>query len=441
MNTSGRQLTHARLARLLGESFWGLADQSIISLTSFFTMVLLARVLTPRDFGAFVLVYGALLFFNALQSGLFTQPHNVLGVTKSASDYVRYTSTTLASQFAFSALLALVAVGASLIARAVGWDFARQLLAMAPAVLAWQTQEYLRRVFYTEGRVRQAFLNDLISYGGQIAAIALIWRAGWLSGSLALLVLAATSTLAAIVALWQLRERLVGSLDGDVVSGNWQFGKWLFGANLVQSGRIQLHLMLIGALVGATAAGLYKAAQNLVAPTHIMMNAYRSIAMPRAAAIHASDGFEAMHRFLMRAALLGLLPIAFYLLLVSLAAEWLLHALYSGQYDGYAWLIWLFSVVYLLAFGGQVLTVVLSAMQVTRAVMIAEVVTLSAAVSIGAPLIWLFEVTGALIADVAIGITLMGTLWYGLQKLQVSPEETPVPLINLVPSEARVHGD
>jgi O-antigen/teichoic acid export membrane protein len=127
--------------------------------------------------------------------------------------------------------------------------------------------------------------------------------------------------------------------------------------------------------------------------------------------------------------------------LVSLVAEWLLHALYAGQYDGYAWLVWLFSAVYLLAFAGQVLTVVLSAMRVTRAVMIAEVVTLAAAVAVGAPLIWLFGLGGALVADVVIGATLMGMLLFYLQKLQAKPETPHAPMVNLIPSEARGHGD
>lgn len=441
MSMFGGQITRARLVNILGASFWGLADQAIVSLTSFFTMVLLARALTPSDFGAFVLIYGALLFFNALQSGLFTQPHNVLGATQPASDYARYTTTTLISQLAFSGLLAMFAVGAALVAFSAGWETARLLLALAPAILAWQTQEYLRRVFYTEGRVRQAFLNDLIGYGGQMAGIALVWQIGWLSGPLALLVLATSSAVAALVALWQLRERLQGFVDRAFIRDNWQFGKWLFGANLIQSGRIQLHVVLIGGLISVTSAGLYRAAQNLVAPTHIMMNAYRSIAMPRAAAIQARDGQAAMQRYLMRAAALGLLPIACYLLAVSLAAEWLLHALYSGQYDGYTWLVWVFSVVYLLAYAGQVLTVVLSAMRVTQAVMAAEVVTLAAGVAFGAPLIWLFGIRGAMVADVVIGVTLAAMLLFRPQRLQVTSLLPPAPAVKLVPSEARVHGD
>ncbi|MEZ4569738.1 MAG: lipopolysaccharide biosynthesis protein [Thermomicrobiales bacterium] len=429
-----------RLLSLIGSSFWGLADQAIVSLTSFLTMILLARVLTPDDFGAFVLIYGALLLFNALQSGLFTQPHNVLGSSLTGAEYVRYTTTTLITQLAFSLLLGILAVGAFIAAVELGWTAAPLLIATAPAIIAWQIQEYLRRVYYTEGRVREAFLNDMISYGGQIIGIAGIWLAGALTGPLAIYVLAATSALAALVALWHLQDRLDLGFDRTVVEENWRFGKWLFGANLVQSGRIQLHLMLIGGLVSVTAAGLYRATQNLVAPTHIMMNAIKSIAMPRAAAIHTRDGLPAMRRYLIRICVLGLIPILLYLVAVSLVARPLLHRLYAGQYDGYAWLVWLFSAVYLLAYGGQVLTVVLSAMRITRAVRYGEVVTLVMAISAGVPLIWIFGIGGALVTDIIVGCTLMGALAHQLIHRPQSTD-TPAPMVDLTPLEVPAHGD
>lgn len=429
-----------RLVSMLGSSFWGLADQSIVSLTSFLTMILLARELTPDEFGGFVIIYGALLLFNALQSGLFTQPHNVLGASRWNNDYVRYTSTTLYTQLIFSLGLAGLAVAAFFAGSSFGWSVAPLLLAMAPAIVAWQVQEYLRRIYYTEGRIRAAFLNDLLSYGGQIIAIGAVWYAGALTGPTAIFVLALTSALAAIVALWHLQDRLTPSFDMSVVRDNWFFGKWLFGANLVQSGRMQLHLMLIGGLVSVTAAGLYRATQNLVAPTHIMMNAVRSIAMPRAAAIHSEDGAAAMHRYLIRIGALGLAPILIYFVAVSIAAEPLLHLVYSGQYDGYAWLVWVFCVVYLLAYAGQVLTVVLSAMRVTRAVLYAEVVTIVTAVSAGVPLIWLFGIGGAILADVIVGATLMGALLHQLTKRE-QRSGLLAPMIDLIPAEVSSHGD
>lgn len=440
MTGTWRTLLQGRFARVLGQSVWGLGDQALVSLTSFLMLVLLARVLSRDEFGAFVIINGALLFFNALQSGLFTQPHNVLGASLSGADYVRYTSTTLLAQLAFSFLLALLAVAGYLVSGWFDWP-ALLILAMAPATVAWQIQEFLRRVYYTEDRVRDAFLNDLISYGGQIVVTLLIWRVGLLTGPVAIYILAATSALAACVALWQLRDRLAPVFDLELVRDNWRFGKWLFGANLVQSGRIQLHLVLIGDLISAAAVGIYRAVQNLVGPTHIMMNAMRSIAMPRAAAIHASDGLPAMYRYLTRVAILGLIPIVLFLAVVTVMAERLLHLLYAGQYDGYAWLVWLFSIVYLLTYGCQVLTVVLSAMRVTRAVLVAEIVTVAAGLTVGLPVIWFFGIGGALVTDIIASAILMGALLYKLTYREREPAPIAAPMIEFIPAEVHVRGN
>ena len=435
-----KQTLVGRLNHLFSQSVWGLGDQALVSLTSFLMMVLLARALTPDDFGAFVLIYGALLLANALQSGLFTQPHNVLGSSLSADAYVRYTSTTMVSQSAFTAALVGVVLTGSLVAYILGWAAAVLLLALAPAVIGWQIQEFFRRVFYTENRVREAFLNDCISYGGQILGIVLVWQLGALSGQIALCILAATSALAAIIAAIQLRSRLRLTFDRAVARDNWNFGKWLFGANLVQSGRIQLHLIMIGSLISVTSAGLYRAVQNLVAPTHIMMNAIRSIAMPQAAAIYAREGLPAMRRYYLRVGILGLIPIVLYLVAVSVGASWILHLLYDGQYDGYAWLVWIFSIVYALAYFGQLLTIVLSAMRITRAVMIAELATLAAAVLAGIPLIWTLGIGGALLTDVIVGITLAGALSHQLIYRERAGA-APRPPVRVKPAEVQAHGN
>ena len=72
------------MLRLLGKAPWAVADQLLISATNFATMVLLARGLSQEDFGSFTLLYLVLLFANNLQSGLITQPHNILGVSATA---------------------------------------------------------------------------------------------------------------------------------------------------------------------------------------------------------------------------------------------------------------------------------------------------------------------------------------------------------------------
>src|SRR3972149_3483811 len=156
---------------LLQTSLWGLGDQALISVANFLTMVLLARGLSPTGLGSFVIVYTGLLFAATLQSAMITRPHNVLGAALEGDEYARHTTATAASQVAFATAAASVALVAATAVYLMRWGFSPLLLALAPALAAWQMQEFSRQVMYTRRRVAQALANDLISYGGPIAVL------------------------------------------------------------------------------------------------------------------------------------------------------------------------------------------------------------------------------------------------------------------------------
>src|SRR5437588_1846559 len=84
--------------RQLARNVWALADQVLISGTNFVTTVLVARSLSDREFGAFSVIYGVLLFCNIIQSTLITQAHNVLAATLGGHDYRCYTGSTAVQQ-------------------------------------------------------------------------------------------------------------------------------------------------------------------------------------------------------------------------------------------------------------------------------------------------------------------------------------------------------
>src|SRR5438105_13187058 len=89
-----------------GRSYWGLADQLLISFTNFVTMILVAKGLHDKAaFGTFTLVYSALLFANILQFALVTQPHNVIGAARQGEDYCLYTTATAFVQILLALLL------------------------------------------------------------------------------------------------------------------------------------------------------------------------------------------------------------------------------------------------------------------------------------------------------------------------------------------------
>ena len=107
--------------------------------------------LSQEAFGSFTLIYSVLLFANSLQSGLITQPHNILGVTRHGGDYTCYTTSTAVSQLFFGAVAALAVLAAWAVARCAAWSVAPLLLTLAPSIVSWQLQEFVDRLLATAG--------------------------------------------------------------------------------------------------------------------------------------------------------------------------------------------------------------------------------------------------------------------------------------------------
>src|SRR5687768_2597680 len=130
----------------LGRNVYALADQVLISGANFLTMVLTARALGVEGFGDFTLIFSALLLANIFQSTLITQPHNVLASSMKGLDYRRYTSSALLGQLSLSMFLSVLAVIMFAVSWSLGWRVTPILGVMPLAILAWQGQEFVRRV-------------------------------------------------------------------------------------------------------------------------------------------------------------------------------------------------------------------------------------------------------------------------------------------------------
>jgi thymidylate kinase len=228
----GRDRKKATARQWLRRGSWGIVDQMLISFTNFATMVLLARGLGPAAFGAFSLVYGGLLFANSLQGALVTQPHGVLSAGRRGRAYADYTASTLWSQMFLVVLGAAVSLAGAAASWLGGWGITHLLLALTPSIVAWQLQEFIRRVLYHEARFSAAFWNDVISYGGQTVVIAVLWWMQALTGPSALYALMFTSLAASLLGFWQLRTSLAGRFRWEVLMENGQLGKWLAGAEM-----------------------------------------------------------------------------------------------------------------------------------------------------------------------------------------------------------------
>lgn len=406
---SGAQ--HGRL-RGAGHAPWALLDQMLISATNFITIVLLARDFSRAALGRFTLVYGMLLFVNSVQAGLITQPHNILGVTRSGPEYVRYTSSTALMQLLLALAAALVAALAWGVSAAMGAEVSPLLLALVPAIVMWQLQEFARRVLYTEERLAGAFANDLISYGGQALAIAMLWHGSRLSGPAALYALAATSTLGAMLGLWQIRSSLCRHIDRRDFRENWHFGKWVAGGEIVGHWlSAQLFVYLSAAILGAAAAGILRAVHTIFGPSRVLADVFCTVLPIRFARILAGGGTEALHKQLRWSYLLAVPLLGGYCLLVVVLARPLLELLYGPKYLGESHVLMLYSASAFVSYMTMLVAAALRARRQTRQVFMSQLYASAIAIPIGWVLMRMVGVEGTVLGMIVTYVAMSFLLW------------------------------
>jgi O-antigen/teichoic acid export membrane protein len=384
----------------------GLTDQAVASGSNFFTIILLARTLSPAAFGYFVLAFTLLQSAGAVQSALITRPHNVLGALRRGDDYVRYTTAAAMLQVAYAAAWAVLLLAIAAGARALGSPSAMLFLLAAPAALAWQLQEFARRVLYTEGRLRAALLDDLLSYGGQAAILVWLAAAGALTGPRALVVVIGTSTFALLVAAPVLRRSLGREIERESLLANWRFGRWLGAAEVAYWVASQSYIYIGGFLIGPVVSAALKAAQTLLGPVSVFLAFFVNY-LPTTFARSTVGGSGRLGRR-MRAGFAATVPLtALYALLAAVFAPTLLRLVYGSQYVQYATVVRLFAAYYVILSVSDVFVAALAAQGLTRRIFGGHAVGAIVTLAVGWLLLTQWHASGGALGMI---VSLLGAL-------------------------------
>jgi len=411
-----RQFKASRIGSLLQKGSWGLCDQGVISASNFITTVVLARSLGPTNFGAFTLVYAAIFFANALQSALVTRPHNIVGATYHGAEYRRYTTATAVSQIGLTGILALIAFLCAVVAHSTTWKIAPLLFPLVLALVAWQLQEFCRRVLYTEGRLKVAFANDALSYGAQAIGIIVLGGLGQLTGARALSIIALTSAIAAAWGGWEIKKSVVcqemwDSMQEKWLAENWRFGKWIFGAIVIASVFGQLYPVLIDGFISIAEAGIFRAIVAIFGPVRILLMAMETAVTPAAARIYNQQGQTALHVFIVRIVLLTAPVIVTYCLLMSIFAEPILVTLFGDAYRPYGWLLALLAVTNALTYLLSPVQIAIEGRQVSAPIFQASLWSGVVGLTLGVAAIYFFGLLGAVLGMILGLLVANAILW------------------------------
>jgi len=349
---------------------WAVSDQALVSGLNFATNILLARVLGFRQFGVFTLLWLTVLFVNSLQMAVIVSPMMSIGPKQEPHEAPHYFGAVLIQQLAF-ALSTSVLVGIGIVLSSYlqpEWGVEGMAIPLAVAAFCFALQDFLRRYFFVRGKPKFAFINDLVSYGLQV--LILFWALGRyrFAASDALLVIAVTSFIAVITGLLSLGRMALPTPSEirSTVLRHWDMAKWLSASTVMQYATANTFVFAASAYFGAGAAGVLRAAKNIMGLTHIWFFGLENvIPMQAARALHHS-GTKGLRRYLAQKTLLWGSASAAFAILVSVRPAFWLNMFFGQRFAEYGFLLRWYALVYVVIFFGLPIRSGLRALERTR---------------------------------------------------------------------------
>lgn len=402
---------------------WAVADQSMVSGINFLTGILLARFLGLDEFGRFTLIWMAVLFVNSIQHAAINSPMMSLGPKQSAAGTAAYYGAVIVQQIAFSfAAFLLLFSGVKLsILVFPEWHVNDLALPLAVTALTCQFQDFLRRYFFTRGRAATAFVITTTRYLGQLTVLTWLFFSVPDSMDIAnvLWVLSLTAAVATIYGALRLDPvKINAEKVRKFTLDHWGFAKWLVASAIMQSCTGNLFIIAAGALLGASAVGALKAAQNLMGITHILFMGLENIVPIRAARLLHEAGRTALTDYLKKVTWTGGAVTLIVALIMAISPEFWLKLVFGTEYLGYGYLLQWYAIINLLIFFSIPLRSGLRACQQTQTIFRSFVWMTLFSLLATYPAVKLMALNGVMMGILIVSLIQLVTLKLGFSKLK-----------------------
>jgi O-antigen/teichoic acid export membrane protein len=324
---------------VLGAHAFALADQAVVSGTSFLTLVVIGRASSPDELGVYALAIELLIWLQMSQEMLVTLPYTVqqhqpLGTpTEHAGNSLAFSGLLSALALVVLATTASAMSALSAPPNLVGMIWA--LAAIAPFALL---REFGRRFAFAHLQSGAALVLDIAVASTQLGLIAWLARSGSLSAVTALGAVGAGCGVVAIAWLYLARSNFVIRKDllPKTMRESWRLGKWLLATQLTVTLQIQINYWLLAWIVGTSATGVYAACVSVASLANPLLLGSGNILNAKAA-FTLKEGAARLRSATAQASLLLGVGMTLFCLVIALVGEDILQLLYPGQeYAGHS---------------------------------------------------------------------------------------------------------
>ena len=396
------------LSSWLQKGSWSVLDQGLFAVSNFAVNVLLARWLTPVEYGAFTLVsFVVLLLIGVLHTGMLTEPMLVFGSGVFQHRRKQYLREILKGHAILTLAVAPILLLVGWASTAVGHpELALAFYALAVAQGAILLMWLLRRACYLFFRPDLAVAGGLSYVAATAAGLAGLVVFDALSAPSAILLMAGASLVAALVILrllrvYPARERTDG-LREEILTAHRGYSGWASATGGLEWVQGLLPFLVLPIWYGLESAGVFRALFNLVMP---VMHAYAALSLLLVPTFVRARAEGRLGRVLGYAIVPVLCMTVAYGLVIGIWGRPLLNMLYGGQYTAHAGLLWLFALYPIAGGVATVLSALRRAEERPKAVFRARSGAAGLMATVGTALIWATGLVGAIIADILASVT------------------------------------
>lgn len=379
-----------------------LLDQGVFAGSNFVISILLARWLSPEQYGTYAVGFAVFLFLLNFHQALLLEPMLVFGSSVYRNCLRGYVKALLWIHLGMSVVIVFGLSVSAAIAFKLGQadGLPGALLGVAFAAPTLFLFWLAKRTFYLKlspgPSVAAAFLYCALTMGG----LALVYRQ-WhhLSPLSAFLLMGLGGLGSSLVLLGYLAWRLTSSEEApallDTWRRHWRYGRWALGANAMMWIPINAFYPLLSRFSGLAQAGELKALMNFAAPMLQACAALHTLMIPYASRVLENRGGAGVNVLLKRMTLLCVAFAVPYWIVLLVFQGTAFRMLYSGRYTEVAYLL---PAVALASIAGSAFfgpSIVLRSLQSPRLIFAAVSVSSCVAVAIGIPLTRVWGVSGA----------------------------------------------
>ena len=324
--------------------FMVLTDQGLFSGTNFAVTIMLAKLLSPTDFGVFCSIVLVAYLFISIANALILQPFQVSGQKRQNS--AAYSHFLFFCQLAFS----LIVVVGSGLACGLMQAFSFSLWVAGFFVSALLMHDFARKFYLAKNGLRNVLIIDALVALWQIAALLLPAQSRGLNTMLLLLGLSYLPAL--IFFIYDLKPvwRTSGYW-GRFFQAHQREGSWLGLVSFIQWGSGNLLVAAAGLFIGLQALGAFRLVQSLFGVLNILFQAFENYVLPAASRLHSKSSTDARN-YLLKTGLQSALLIGIVLLALFLYSDQVIDLASAGKYSSYGYVVKGMCLLYFIIFLG-----------------------------------------------------------------------------------------